>query len=258
MARASFEPDAAARTLRAAEPGDGFVSLFTEEHPDLTWSEARAIARARDNLRREDGETLIGYKLGWTSSAMREALGIDQPNWGTLWNVHRLGSTLDRSTLRHPKIEPELVYVAGERLASNATAEQVRSTAAGWAVGLEVVDPRFVDFGFGWLDNTADNSSAGGIAVGEVVASGDTDPATWTMKFGDGSTQRSGQGEVVMGSPAEAVVWLAHRLGAEGDGIEAGMIVFTGGMTAPFDATPGTTYHASCGALGSEVRLSVV
>ena len=150
------DPSVAARELRDAEPGDGFVPLFIERHPDLTWADARAIARARDELRRADGEAHIGYKLGWTSTAMRDALGIDQPNWGTLWDVHRLDGSLDLRRFRHPKIEPELVYVAGERLDGDATVDQVRATAAGWAVGLEVVDPRFVDFGFAWLDNIRD------------------------------------------------------------------------------------------------------
>ena len=61
------------------------MELFTARYPGLTWHDARAIARRRDEMRRNAGETFIGYKLGWTSAAMREALGIDRPNWGTLW-----------------------------------------------------------------------------------------------------------------------------------------------------------------------------
>lgn len=258
MAHEPLDPDAVAQSLRAAEPGDGFIPLLSDQYPDLTWDDARAIARARDEHRRGEGDECVGYKLGWTSAAMRQALGIDRPNWGTLWSSQRLEAALERSSLRHPKIEPELVYVAGARLGADATLEQVRSTAAGWAVGLEVVDPRFVDFGFRWLDNTADNSSAGGFATSEVSTAPVTDPATWLVEVADGSERRSGTGEVVMDSPAAAVVWLAHRLAEEGDALEPGMIVFTGGITAPFDAARGVRYVARCEALGLEVGLDVV
>jgi len=251
------DPLEAARALQIAESSQGFVPLFTDTIPALTWQQARAIARARDDLRRRAGERLIGFKLGWTSSAMREALGIDEPNWGTLWDSQLLGSVLDRSMLRHPKIEPELVYVAGCRLDGNATIDDVRSNAAGWAVGLEVVDPRFADFGFRWLDNTADNSSAGGVALSPVVPRPVTDSPTWQVRFDDGADERVGSGAVVMGSPEVAVLWLAHQLAVEGDAIEPGMIVFTGGVAAPFDASAGA-YRAVSIDLGTEVTLDVV
>ena len=251
------DPLEAARALQIAESSQGFVPLFTDTIPALTWQQARAIARARDDLRRQNGEQLIGFKLGWTSSAMRKALGIDQPNWGTLWDSQLLDSTLDRSVRRHPKIEPELVYVAGARLDGDSTINDVRSGAAGWAVGLEVVDPRFADFGFRWLDNTADNSSAGGIARSPTVPPPETDPTTWQLHFEHGNDQRVGSGDVVMGSPEAAVLWLAHQLAAESEAIEPGMIVFTGGVVAPFNATTGA-YRAVSPDLGAEVTLEVV
>lgn len=268
----TFDPVAEAEALRETEPGTGHVPLFTERFPSFSWDDARAVARARDDLRRADGEQLIGYKLGWTSSAMREALGIDQPNWGTLWHGHRISDgRLGRSTLRHPKIGPEFVYIAGESLSGSVTEADVMDAAAGWAVGLEVVDPWFADFGFAWLDNTADNSSAGAIVTSNVVTSdvvpsepeaGDhrfdgREPRVWSMRFGDGEEMRTGVGEVVMGSPAVAVAWLVEQLSAEGAGIEPGMIVFTGGVAAPFDAQPGRTYRAECPELGQSVSLTV-
>ncbi len=111
--------------------------------------------------------------------------------------------------------------------------------------------------GFRWLDNIADNSSAGAIAVGPVATPPDTDPATWQVTVDDGTDHRSGTGDVVMGSPAAAVAWLARRLAEEGATIEPGMIVFTGGMAAPFDAQAGTRYTAACAELGSTVSLEV-
>lgn len=259
----SFDPHREAELLENAEPGAGFVPLFTDRFPDFDWDQARLVARARDEARRRAGERPIGYKLGWTSAAMREALCIAEPNWGRLWSSHRLGgadrpATMRRSSMRHPKIEPEFVYVAGRALGRSVTTDDVVDAAAGWALGLEVVDPRFADFGFRWLDNTADNSSAAGIVTSQVASIPATDPASWILQFGDGEELRKGSGDAVMGSPAQAVAWLADRLAEEGETIEPGMIVFTGGAAAPFDVTVGTTYHATCLELDRSVALDVV
>lgn len=253
-----FDPDTVARELREAEPGAGCVELLTDRFPDLTWPEARAVARARDRLRVEAGEHQLGYKLGWTSLAMREALGIERPNWGTLWNAHRVDGALELDRFRHPKIEPEFVYRAGASLGATATVDDVLASADGWAIGLEVVDPRFVDFDFRWLDNTADNSSAGGVVVSPFVDLGDLDLAALELDFGDDEVRRSGTGQVVMGSPAEAVAWLAKQLAEEDLNIEPGMVIFTGGVTAPVDARPSTTVAAQCRSLDLEVAIDVI
>jgi 2-keto-4-pentenoate hydratase len=206
---------------------------------------------ARDELRVDDGDVRIGYKLGWTSAAMRAALGIDRPNWGTLWRSQRIDDHLDLTTLRHAKVEPEIVYVAGSELrGSKVNQADVVANAAGWAIGIEVVHPRWASFDFTWLDNTADNSSAAAVAVGPTRRL-DVDPSRVDVRFSNGTETRSGLGENAMGSPAEAVAWLVQQLIHEGRWIEAGDLVFTGGLTAPFDVTRGSRYEAACAELGT-------
>ena len=233
-----------ARRLRDAERTGTSIANPSSEFPTLDWIGARLIAQERDSLRRDDGDTQVGYKLGWTSAAMREALGIDRPNWGTLWASQRLDGQLDCSRLRHPKVEPEIVYVAAQPLEGHEVdAQAVIDAARGWALGIEVVHPRYASYDFTWLDNTADNSSAGAIAVG-ASAPLEVDPAAVDICFGDGDEERRGEGARAMGSPAEAVAWLVRSLSAEGIGVCAGDIVFTGGLTAPFDVRIGVTYSA--------------
>jgi 2-keto-4-pentenoate hydratase len=249
-----FSASELAAELRTAENERRGVALPTDRFPELDWAAARATARARDQLRLADGDRLIGYKLGWTSAAMREALGIDQPNWGTLWASQILGPTMDLDTMIHPKVEPEFVYVAGAPLAGDVTNQNVIDACAGWAVGLEVVDPRFPSFDFRWLDNTADNSSAAGIRTSRYVPVdrlAGADAARFALPFTDGTESRTGVGDRAMGSPLEAVGWLVRELAGEGERLEAGHIVYTGGITAPFDLTAGLVYTASCGQLGS-------
>ncbi len=106
------EIDTLARRLLEAEATAVPIPFLSEMDPSLDWETARSIARANDALRRRNGEQLIGYKLGWTSAAMRDALGIDRPNWGTLWEKNAVGASAAHSDFIHPKIEPELVYRA--------------------------------------------------------------------------------------------------------------------------------------------------
>lgn len=256
----SFDPVQVAAELATAERRRVGVPLLTDRWPDLDFADARAVARARDEQRRASGDRRVGYKLGWTSDAMREALGIDHPNWGTLWRSQERpdGGVLATDELLHPKVEPEIVYQAGRDLAgTEVDAATVAEAAAGWAIGLEIVDPRFPDYGFRWLDNTADNSSAGRFVVSAAVARLD-DPATVAVVFDDGETELSGTGERAMGSPAEAVAWLVRSLAAEGAGLAAGEIVLTGGLTAPLDVVPGRRYRLRAPAVGLEVGFDAV
>lgn len=98
---------------------------------------------------------------------MRRALGIDEPNFGTLWAYMRADDgLLDMARLIHPKAEPEFAFLADTTLrGADVTAEAVAG-AGRWAVALEVVDPRWVSYDFDWLDNTADGSSAAAYVVG--------------------------------------------------------------------------------------------
>ena len=244
-----FDPAQLAAELIEAQRTATPTPLLTSRFPDLTWDEARVIARATDALRVEAGEILIGYKLGWTSAAMREALGIGQPNWGTLWQSQVSHGSLELASLIHPKIEPELVYRCGADLDGNATAAVVAATPGSWALGLEVVDPRWPSYDFDLLDNTADNSSCARVVIGELgpVAA----PAEVHVEFSDGVSTRLGVGSNAMGDPCEAVAWLARSLATEGLALRAGDIVFTGGLTAPHDVEAGTTYSLHSTALPS-------
>ncbi len=237
--------DGLASELWRAEQSGGAVELPTVRFPGFTWDDARRVARAVDELRRADGHGLIGYKLGWTSAVMREALGIDRPNWGTLWDHQVTEGVIDVSDLRHPKVEPELVYRAGRDLAGpGIDRTAVLDAADGWALGHEIVHPRFADFAFTWLDNTADNSSSQAIIVGSFTSeSAVGDPAIVEIEFGNQHESRTGRGAAAMESPAEAVAWLVRSLHGERMGLSAGDIVFTGGLAKPFDLAPGDHYH---------------
>jgi 2-keto-4-pentenoate hydratase len=229
-----------AAELRDAEHSARPIECFTDRFADFTWHDARNIARARDGLRVEAGEVQIGFKLGWTSAAMREALGIQQPNWGTLWQSQVVTGRLDLVDLIHPKVEPELVFRSSRDLHGDLTGADIATSGGTWALGVEVVDPRWPSFDFDFLDNTADNSSGARVAIGTSAPV--AQPADVAVEFTDGSISHSGDGSNAMGDPNDAVAWLVRSLAEERAHLPAGHIVFTGGLTAPYDITPDRTY----------------
>lgn len=226
------------------------LPLFSRGPGGLSTEEAWSIAAEVDRRLLERGRRRTGYKLGWTSDAMREALGIDAPNFGSLWDDMATDGTLDLSGLRHPKAEPEFAFLADRALSGPEVAAADVQRAGRWAVALEVVDPRWESYEFTWLDNTADGSSAAAYCLGEPVAA-DVVAEDLELTMHWGGEQRSGSGRAAMGSPAEAVAYLVRELAQRGARLEAGMVVLTGGITAPIDLEPGLQIDVSSPQLGS-------
>lgn len=241
---------AAAVELDEAERNRVGLEPLSRRRLELTKAGAWDIAAARDRLRAERGEVLTGYKLGWTSDAMRRALGITEPNFGTLWEYMRLDEGyLEVARFIHPKAEPEFAFVADRTLrGADVTVGDVIG-AGRWGVALEVVDPRWASYDFDWLDNTADGSSAAAYVVGPLRRTA-VRPESLRLSMKAEGISREGAGEAAMGSPAEAVGFLVRQLHARGAGLEPGMVVLTGGITAPIDLTVGLTVDVSSPELG--------
>ena len=240
---------AADRLERARMTGTG-LPLFSREPGGLSAEEAWAIAAEVDRRLEERGRRRTGYKLGWTSDAMRVALGIDAPNFGSLWDDMATAGTLAVSSLRHPKAEPEFAFLADRELSGSPVGAADVQRAGRWAVALEVVDPRWESYEFTWLDNTADGSSGAAYALGTFVDV-DVAPEDLALTMAWSGEQRSGEGRAAMGSPAEAVAYLVRELSRRGARLEAGMVVLTGGITAPIDLEPGLEIELSSPQLGS-------
>jgi 2-keto-4-pentenoate hydratase len=240
----------AADRLEQARSTNCGLPPFSRDPGGLSAEEAWAIAAEIDRRLEERGGRRTGYKLGWTSDAMREALGIDAPNFGSLWDDMATGRTLDMSRLRHPKAEPEFAFLADLALSGSEVSAADVQRAGRWSVALEVVDPRWESYEFTWRDNTADGSSAAAYALGEFVAV-EVAPEDLCLTMAWCGEERSGDGRAAMGSPAEAVAYLVRELAQRDVRLEAGMVVLTGGITAPIDLEPGLEVEVRSPQLGS-------
>ncbi len=242
------------RSLLEAERTRTPIPPLSDSHPDLTEQDAY---RVQDALIAAKGEPRVGYKLGFTSEAMREQMGIPDPNYGQLtrsmW-VDAEAGPIRLSELIHPRVEPEVALLVERDLSGPGMNRTSVYPAVRWAFGaVEVVDSRYHDFRFLAADNTADNSSAARFVLGSPVSL-TTVPElrlVGAVLWRDGEVIDTGVGANAMGDPVHTVVWLANRLGEAGKVLEEGSIVLTGGLAQARPVGNGGTFVAEFGGLGA-------
>jgi 2-oxo-3-hexenedioate decarboxylase len=227
------------------------IDQLSDDVPDLDLPTAYAVQREL----RDAAGPLVGWKLGVTSRAKQAQVGVSDPIFGFLAgsNALDLGEPLDTSALIQPRCEPEVVFVLGRDLAGpHVTAADVIAASSGVAVGIEVLDSRYRDYRFTMADVVADNTSAGRFLVGSPVPPGSIDLRLVGVVFEkNGEVVATASGAASLGHPASAVAWLARQLAADGEGLQAGQVVLSGGLTAAVPVVPGDVVVASIDRLGT-------
>lgn len=251
----------AAETLLAAEADATARGPVTAEWPELDLATAYAVQDEALRLRRQRGETVIGVKLGLTSKAKQRRMGIDRPSlaWLTDAMVLPVGTPVPVERLIHPRVEPEIGFVMGSRLAGPGVTSATALAAVSHVFGaVEIIDSRFSGYSFTMADAVADNGSSALFTLGSVVA----DPARLDLAFETVLLEQSGEivdsatGAAVQGNPGEALALAANVLAERGLAIEAGWVVLTGGMTDALPLGPGGRVAAHFAHLGSVVAYA--
>ena len=228
---------------------------LSQEYPTLTPAQAYAIQSAWLDLKLARGARIIGRKIGLTSRAMQELLGVDQPDYGFLLDSMAVssGSTLSRADFLLPRIEPEIAFwLAKDLKGPGITVDAVLAATRGVSPALEFVDSRIAKWQIKLPDTIADNASSARVIVSEQIVPLDgldlaTEAVTLTR---NGVEVGSGNGAAVLGHPAEAVAWLANKLAEYGIAIEAGQLVLPGAMCAAATVAAGETYRAMFSTIG--------
>jgi 2-keto-4-pentenoate hydratase len=239
----------AAVTRRPIEPiGAG--------RPWLGAAEAYAIQRRIVGPRIAGGDTVVGWKVGLTSRAMQEQLGVDQPDYAALLASMRVedGAPIELATLIQPRIEAEIAFLLARPLRGpGVTREHVLAATAAVLPSFEVIDSRIADWRIGLVDTVADVASSARFVLGpDRVAPGTLDLASIeVIVTRNGAPVASGQGSAVLGDPAIAVAWAANTLGALGETLEAGHVILPGAVHASVPAFAGDAFEATFSGLGS-------
>ncbi|WP_214369696.1 2-keto-4-pentenoate hydratase [Pseudonocardia sp. H11422] len=225
--------------------------------PDTTPSTGYAVQSLLTQARLDEGHRIVGRKIGLTSPAVQAQLGVDQPDFGVLFDDMACpqDQVVDITRLLQPKIEAEIAFV----LAADLDTDDITATTARAVVGqavaaLEIVDSRIAGWDISLVDTVADNASSGLYVLGdEPVALGAQDLRTVEMTMTDhtGHTVSSGCGAACLGDPIAALVWLARTARAFGASLRAGDVVLSGALGPMVPVVAGGTYTADLSGLGT-------
>ena len=232
------DTDALARRLDEAWENREPVAPLSESEGLDDVERAYEIQTKWSELRTGRGERIIGRKIGLTSFAMQEQLGVSEPDYGSLWSSRYFPARGGRAEIPaepflQPFLEGELAFLIGKRLAGpGVTLQAALAATDALAVAVEVVDSRIEDWNIKLPDTIADNASYGGFTVGPWnQALRETDLRTIGMLINKSDSQvAEGLGAASLGHPAQAVAWLANKLASFGTSLEPGDIVLSGSL----------------------------
>ncbi|MGB8870269.1 MAG: fumarylacetoacetate hydrolase family protein [Rhodomicrobium sp.] len=244
--------DDAARTATA-------VPQLTEEHPGLTVEDAYKVQALSIARRYDRGERRVGIKMGLTSRAKMQQVGVSEAVWGRLTNAMRLveGGDLVRARYVHPRVEPEIAYIVGKPLAGDVSPAEALAAVEAVAPAVEIIDSRFRNFKFTLPDVVADNASSSGFILGPWAKPDAEVSNTGIVMEVDGRAVQIGSSAAILGNPIRSLVAAVRAVAQAGERLEPGDIVLAGGATAAHPLTPGEYVRAWFQDLGS-VSFSVV
>lgn len=211
------------------------MDKISTRHPSMTIEDAYKIQEINSVKELQDGNQFVGWKMGLTSLAKQQSVGVNQPIYGRLLKSMEMSNKdLSLEGLIHPRVEPEFAFLINKRLAGkNVTEQEVWQATEGIMTAIEVIDSRYKDFSFNLIDVVADNASSAKFFLSEqkyVPNKVQWEKAKVRMKL-NGKVVQEGNGSAVMGNPVRSVVELVKMLHSSGLCIEPGMVVLTGGIT---------------------------
>jgi 2-oxo-3-hexenedioate decarboxylase len=244
-----------AERLAAAER-DGIA--IPQSGAGLTVADAYAAQSALRDARLARGERLTGVKLGFTSLAKMEQMGIDEVIVGFLTDAHRVpsGGELSAAGMVHPRVEPEVAFRVARDVDPVAPDADLAEAVDAVAPALEIIDSRYRDFRFSLPDVIADNTSAARYAVGPWTALRGPGDAAALGDLAvdlevDGRIAESGSTAAILGHPIEALRRLTGLAARYGHPLTAGTIVLAGAATSAVPLPAAGTVTARVAGLGS-------
>ena len=241
--------------LYDALKGRHVVEPLTSRHADITIDDAYRIQQRLNRRRIDAGERIIGKKIGVTSAAVMNMLGVYQPDFGMLTDgmVYNEGEAIPANTLIQPKAEGEIAFVLKKDLIGpGVTGADVLAATEGVMACFEIVDSRIKDWKIKIQDTVADNASCGVFVLGDkLVDPRGVDLNTCGMILEkNGEIVATGAGAAALGAPVNAVAWLANTLGTRGIPLKAGEVILSGSLAIMVPVKAGDSLRVTIGGIG--------
>lgn len=244
-----------AEKLAQAERRRAPVSPLSKDHPMLTVDDAYAIQSVNVERLLSHGAKITGKKIGLTSPGMQQLLGVNEPDYGHLFDFMECKCDVSVEELIQPKIEAEIAFVLKEDLPDrDVTVEDVKRATAYVVAAFEIVDSRVADWKIKLVDTIADNASSARYVLGDTKLPIDgVDLSAVTMKMekdGEGLVSE-GNGAAVMGDPTVAVAWLANCMRRYGVSLKKDEVLLSGAFCAALPAKKGDAFESTFSQLGT-------
>lgn len=252
MAPTTFED--LARRLRDAYVR-GAVAPLRDGLEPVDIEGAYAVQTINTRFWEAQGRRIVGRKAGLTAKAVQVQLGVDQPDFGVLFEDMEIadGGNLDPARALQPKAEAEIAFVLGAGLpGADTTAEQVAAAVQSVHAAIEIVDSRIADWKIAFADTVADNGSSAFfvLGTGRPLDGVDLEGAAMEMTI-DETVASTGIGAAALGNPLNAAAWLARTLADRGEPLKAGDVLLAGALGPMVALQPGNRVHAAVAGIGS-------
>jgi len=244
-----------AARLRSAYSGDTIPPLREGLSPDDV-DGAYAVQNVNTEFWKNQGRKIVGRKIGLTSPAVQKQLGVDQPDFGVLFEDMEVlsGSHIPADRLIQPKAEAEVAMVLGKDIDfEDCTAEQIAEAVDYASCAIEIVDSRVADWKITFADTVADNGSSALFVLGKdkhKLKGLDLYSCGMVLEE-NGNIASIGAGAACLGHPLNAAAWLARTLVKRGQNLKAGDVLLTGALGPMVTLTSGAQITAHIGGLGS-------
>ena len=246
--------DDLARRLRDAYAG-GAVPPLRDGLDPVDVDGAYVVQTINTRFWEAQGRRIVGRKAGLTAKAVQTQLGVDQPDFGALFNDMAVadGDRLDPARALQPKAEAEIAFVLARDLPDPATTPQMVADAVATVhAAIEIVDSRIADWKITFADTVADNGSSAFFVLGregKPLDGLDLFTCGMVMEI-NGAIVSLGAGAAALGHPLDAAAWLARTLALRGEPLKAGDILLTGALGPMVTLNPGDHVRAIVGGLG--------
>lgn len=231
------------------------IDPVSQTHPWLTVDDAYAVQLEQVRAWTGDGHRVQGHKVGLTSAAMQRQLKVDQPDFGHLLDsmFHLDGLPVEVDQFISPRVEPEIAFVLKRPLTGPGVNVAQALSAVDYVLpAIEIIDSRIRDWKIGLIDTVADNASSGGVVLGSRPTRVDVVDLRLSgcVLTRRGAVVGTGAGGAALGSPVNALVWLANTIGRYGVTLEEGQVVLPGAVTAAVPVIAGDAVTATFHGLG--------
>lgn len=232
------------------------LAPLSDRHVDINIEDAYHIQQRLNECRIERGARVVGKKIGVTSQVVMDMLSVRQPDFGYLLDtmLYNEGEAIAMDHLIQPKAEGEIAFILKHDLLGPGigNADVLRATEFVMPC-FEIVDSRIQDWKIKIADTIADNASCGVFVLGDhAVDPRKVDLSTCGMVLEkNGEVAATGAGAAALGSPVNAVTWLANTLGRLGIPLKAGEVILSGSLAAMLPVKAGDNLRVSIGGIGN-------